>query len=199
MAGASATFACKIKNEEEQKKMKKQKGQKGITLIALVITIIVLLILAGITINLTIGQDGIITKAQQAGKNYEESAQQERDQLAELIQETEGIINSSTINGSYSAKKKVNTPKIVGSGLTAVDITTQGKLVNADTTTQEWYSYDGTTNHWANAKTKDGSMFVWIPRFAYKITYTDTSDKSKGGTIDVVFLNGKTRFDFNGS
>jgi hypothetical protein len=35
-------------------------------------------------------------------------------------------------------------------------------------------------------------MWVWIPRFAYKITYTDASDKSKGGTIDVVFLIGTT-------
>ena len=42
----------------------------GITLVALVITIIVLLILAAITINLTIGQRGILTKAQEAGKNY---------------------------------------------------------------------------------------------------------------------------------
>jgi len=41
-------------------------SQKGITLIALVITIIVLLILAGVTINMVLGDDGIIKQAQQA-------------------------------------------------------------------------------------------------------------------------------------
>lgn len=42
--------------------------EKGITLIALVITIIVLIILAGVSINLILGENGIITKAQQAKK-----------------------------------------------------------------------------------------------------------------------------------
>ena len=46
---------------------------KGITLIALVITIIVLLILAGITINLTIGNQGVVTRAQQATKATKEA------------------------------------------------------------------------------------------------------------------------------
>ena len=32
---------------------------------------------------------------------------------------------------------------------------------------------------WANAKTEDGSMWVWIPRYAYKVVYNDPSDKSK--------------------
>ena len=40
--------------------------KNGITLIALVITIIVLLILAGVSINLIVGQDGILTNAQYA-------------------------------------------------------------------------------------------------------------------------------------
>ena len=39
---------------------------KGITLIALVITIIVLLILAGISLSLTLGKNGILTKAREA-------------------------------------------------------------------------------------------------------------------------------------
>ena len=42
------------------------KEQKGITLVALVVTIIVLLILAGVTITLVLGQNGIIGKAQNA-------------------------------------------------------------------------------------------------------------------------------------
>ena len=45
----------------------KQKNNKaGITLIALIVTIIVLLILAGVSINLLLGDNGIITKAKEA-------------------------------------------------------------------------------------------------------------------------------------
>ena len=51
-------------------------SQRGITLIALVITIIVLLILAGVTINLTLGENGILTTAQQAAKNYTDAQNQ---------------------------------------------------------------------------------------------------------------------------
>lgn len=44
------------------------KNEKGITLIALVITIIVLLILAGVTIATLTGNNGILTKANEAKK-----------------------------------------------------------------------------------------------------------------------------------
>ena len=44
--------------------MDAKKRQKGITLIALVVTIVVLLILAGITISLVFGSNGVIQKAQ---------------------------------------------------------------------------------------------------------------------------------------
>ena len=46
--------------------MKIQKGKNGITLIALVVTIVVLLIIAGISINMTLGNNGILTKAKEA-------------------------------------------------------------------------------------------------------------------------------------
>ena len=46
---------------------KLRKNTRGITLVALIITVIVLLILAGITINLTIGQDGLLKRAQETG------------------------------------------------------------------------------------------------------------------------------------
>ena len=49
------------------KKRRKIKEKKGITLIALIITIIVLLILAGISINLIMGDNSIIKKSKTAG------------------------------------------------------------------------------------------------------------------------------------
>ena len=53
-------------NTKVKKIEKMKKNAKGITLVALVVTIIVLLILAGVAISLTIGQNGIITRAQTA-------------------------------------------------------------------------------------------------------------------------------------
>ena len=43
--------------------MKSTKGNKGITIIALIITIVVLLILAGVTIDLVVGNDNLFDKA----------------------------------------------------------------------------------------------------------------------------------------
>ena len=62
----------------------KNKNQKGITLVALVVTIIVLIILAGISINLLLGDNGIIKKAQEAGKAFDEAANKEMVQLDQI-------------------------------------------------------------------------------------------------------------------
>ncbi len=51
--------------------------QTGITLIALVISIIIMLILAGVSLNATIGDNGIITQAQSAKATQEESKRRE--------------------------------------------------------------------------------------------------------------------------
>lgn len=79
------------------KKLKKIESQrKGITLSALVITVIIMLILSGIVINLTIGQDGIITIAQQAGKNQIEAEQKEQGILGDY----ENLINLQLSNSN---------------------------------------------------------------------------------------------------
>ena len=54
---------------------------KGITLIALVITIIVLLILAGVSISMLTGDNGILTQAQRAKEMTEASSEEEYIQL----------------------------------------------------------------------------------------------------------------------
>ncbi len=46
-----------------------------------------------------------------------------------------------------------------------------------------WYNYSA--NRWANAiNTADGSYFVWIPRFAYRIIYWDDNYKNVVGYYD---------------
>ena len=62
--------------------MHKQKTNQGITLIALVITIIVLLILAGISISMAIGQNGIVTQAQNAVSSHDSATEAEQIKLA---------------------------------------------------------------------------------------------------------------------
>ena len=50
---------------------RQQKKSKGITLIALAITIVILIILATVAINVTVGDNGLIKKAQEAAKQTE--------------------------------------------------------------------------------------------------------------------------------
>ena len=58
-------------NKEGKKELKKLKEKIGITLIALVITVIVLLILAGVTIGTLLGENGIITRANESAISTE--------------------------------------------------------------------------------------------------------------------------------
>ena len=74
-------------------------------------------------------------------------------------------------------KAQVNAPKLAN-GMTAIKYSTDSDLTAG--------------SKWANAMTKDGSMWVWIPRYAYKITYTNSSNKSAGGTINIAFLKDTT-------
>ena len=64
--------------------MTRKKQEKGITLMALVITIIVLLILAGVTIAMLTGDNGIISKAMQAKIRTEEAKETEETGLNEI-------------------------------------------------------------------------------------------------------------------
>ena len=69
------------------------KNKRGITLVALIITIIVLLILAGVVISMTVGNDGIIGKAQSAVDMYKNTQEKEEVELAKINNEMEKQIN----------------------------------------------------------------------------------------------------------
>ncbi len=65
--------------------MQKQKNkQTGITLIALVVTVIILIILAGVSINMLVGENGIITQAQTTKEETKESTASEIVSIAVL-------------------------------------------------------------------------------------------------------------------
>ena len=76
------------------------KKNKGITLVALVVTIVVLLILAGASINLVLGDNGIIAKAKEAQRKSAEASQNDLIGMNELAQQLEEKINGSTGSGS---------------------------------------------------------------------------------------------------
>ncbi len=65
------------------------KKEKGITLVALIITIIVLIILAGVTISLVVGDNGIIQKSKNAKTNMLNAQNLENEQL----HNAENVIN----------------------------------------------------------------------------------------------------------
>ena len=54
-------------------KEKRIKEEKGITVVALVISIIVMIILSGISLNATIGENGIINRARESKLKQEEA------------------------------------------------------------------------------------------------------------------------------
>ena len=170
------------------------KKQNGITLIALVVTIIVLIILAGVSIAMLVGENGIITQAQRAAQETEQAQREEEAGLSSLetaIQEALGNV--------YNEEKGVNAPRLA-SGMTPIKFTEpssteKGTVVETTSNDADWYEY-GTeegTKKWANAQTEDGSMWVWIPRFAYRVN-------SSTQTFEVVFLVGTTDtyYDENG-
>lgn len=73
------------------------KRNKGITLIALVVTIIVLLILAGISISMLMGQNGILNRA--AESKREHTVAQEREAIAIAYSASMNVDNIGKVTG----------------------------------------------------------------------------------------------------
>ena len=164
------------------------KRNRGITLIALVITIIVLLILAGVSIAMLTGENGILTQAEKAKTETENAQATEEDRLDEyedFINGATGVVNG----GEWDSTKGVNTPVLNENIDMKLIRYENGEWVEDETGSN--YSYvagsgatDNNSSEWANARvTIDGvdSYFVWIPRYEYKID-------SDAHTIDVKFI-----------
>ena len=83
------------------------KNKKGITLVALVVTIVVLLILAGVSINLVLGNNGIIAKAKEAETKSAEASKNDLKGMNGLISEMEGALAGNGNNG-----EETQTPEI---------------------------------------------------------------------------------------
>ena len=169
---------------------KKIKTNNGITLVALVITIIILLILATISIQ-SLTNTGLFKKANEAKEKTQNAAENQAKTLNEYEDELNKYISgTSKVETDWTGK--VNKPKLM-TGMTAIKFNEptgdekakEGSTVKITDTDTTWYDYDA--KKWANAQTQDGSMWVWIPRFAYKVN-------SSTKTFDIVFLEGTTDY-----
>lgn len=76
-------------------------NRKGITLVSLIITIIVMVILAGIALVMIIGEDGIISKVEDAKEKTESARQKEEEDLIKLGNYGKGITASMIKADSY--------------------------------------------------------------------------------------------------
>ena len=141
------------------KRILKRKEQ-GITLIALVITIIVLLILAGVSIAMLTGENGILSQAQRA-KSETENAQAEEENI---------LSNYESVLNSYSGE---NTEFIDDLGNKVV-VPAGFKVVNPEDNVEDGIVIEDVT-HVATA----GSQFVWIP-------VGENIKKSDGTTFDII-------------
>ncbi len=242
----------------------RNKKNKGITLIALVITIVVLIILAGISINLVLGENGLFTKAQNAAKDMDIASLKEQigtellsmqieneennfavdesdvekvlSKYGKIIRSEDGNIiglkptgkdyevpfsdlwQGETTN-SYNATKHVNVPKLSEGMIPIKYNEDQWEICSEEDS--EWYNYDESKKEWANVMLSDGtykgetavigqkiededlgSMFVWIPRYAYSINEYGVEKNNEGKTqkiTDVTFLVGTTNKDEQGT
>ena len=80
------------------------KNKKGITLVALVVTIVVLLILAGVSINLVLGNNGIIAKAKEAETKSAEASENDLKGMNSLIDQMESVSNGNDNGGKAESE-----------------------------------------------------------------------------------------------
>lgn len=164
-----------MENKLKDIKIKSTTKSNGITLIALVITIVVLLILAGVSIAMLTGNNGIITQAKLAKENTDLAKEEEKNKLSnnnEYINEQTGnavpgkIVtetkkdnyvdsegNQATIPAGFTVSKIPGEEK-VAEGLVIYDIP-EADIENVDWTTKnEAGAYNVQTLY---------NQFVWIP------------------------------------
>lgn len=117
--------------------MKNRKMQeKGITLIALVVTIIVLLILAGISISMLTGQNGILNRASEAQEKTGTAQTEELVKLSVTDALTQGLGSLTDVNLKTALNNNIGAGKyeISGDATSGWTVTVNGKEFKIDST-----------------------------------------------------------------
>ena len=177
-----------MKNESKKLKMMK-KQVKGITLIALVVTIVVLLILAGVAISLTVGDNGLFRRAQNAADTWqmaEINEQSEMDNAGDFIEIYQRGVNTATTvkeaidqDGFYLENTKIEDD--LGN---EVVIPAYFKLASDSATKVE----DGIV-----IEDLSGNQFVWIP---VSVPNEETGEKTPIHTTTGDITINYARIDF---
>ena len=164
-----------------KKTQEKWKKEKGITLIALVVTIVVLLILAGITINMLFGSDGIFKVAQDAANAWNEATVNEQESLNNLADQIANLVNGQVGGGDTSEEPWIP-PTTVEEAIAQDKIFEETKQIKDN--------YDNTVTVPKGFKVTDegttvpdgiviedgaGNQFVWIPTGMYKVDASGTT------------------------
>ena len=135
--------------------------KKGITLVALVVTIVALLILAGVSINLVLGNNGIIAKAKDAETKSAEASQNDLKEMSNLEDEMDKQL------GTYDPLKKIPTKTLEEAKVDFVKEKTKVEFSDGNVIIPEGLKIadvpaskvrDGVV-----IEDKDGNQFVWVP------------------------------------
>ena len=182
----------RLKNFDKEKQ-RREKEQKGITLIALVITIIVLLILAGVSIATLTGENGILTKANQAKEETEIASEQEQRQMAmlnatmhdELWYYKEGV-------GELTSESEIKEGEKLKDGVIPIPAGFAPTGIEGENLTKDGFVITDS----------EGNEFVWIP---CKYENTDAGDEvvyNQGGnnadSRDEAWKDAKYQSSYNG-
>ena len=156
--------------------MKSIKENRGITLIALAVTIVVILILAGVTISVTLGENGIINKAKEAAEKINNLVKEDETELNDLLEEL-----NETMNSEWNSNIEIPEENIIPDPDPEPDLPTNIEDVTEiqEETVQVEDEYgnkvtvpkgfevveeEGTTvPEGIVVQDKDGNQFVWIP------------------------------------
>lgn len=134
-------------------KQQNQKFNQGITLVALVVTIVVLLILSSVSLNLVLGDNGIIVKAKEAAEKTDAAQEKEMIERNLLEQELENSLATPTPKPQPTDGVKIPT------GFYYVGGTKASGIVISDNKNDK--------NKYRNQKVVGtdllGNQYVWIP------------------------------------
>ena len=134
------------------------KRKNGITLVALVVTIVVLLILAGVSINLVLGNNGIIAKAKEARDKSAQASQNDLIAMNELAQAIEGSLSGN--NGGSSSGEDEPTAKTLVEAYDAGELKI-GDYVNYKPIVGNSYPSITNENGWADQTYTVDTSTTW--------------------------------------
>ena len=89
----SLSFLCALNN-------RKFATERGITLLALILTVVIMIILAAVTINVTLGEGGLVWQAQHAAEQTANAMKSEGEQLDDVASKINEIIAGIGSGGS---------------------------------------------------------------------------------------------------